>query len=311
MAKTCEVCGKASGNYILCFECNKKKESGEILKDESGKWVLKQPDNNHKCIICGSDAKYDLCYSCYKKKENILKELEGSTNTLEETKDYYSNLKYNIYKLKNMDYARTACLKLISLGSVLENTYDIKDNENKAKKDAVELLKKKEEFLAGKKKIDESSDEMVPEVKTEDGNIIKEEMNVKDEILDYRRVYPMNFRCKDGHYVRSKAEKMIDDYLFDKRIIHVYEKKVINEEKDEEYYPDFYLLLNINNQEIGVYLEFFGLEDDEKYMATEKKKLDYYYKKKFNVIEVRDKNTGNLEDYLDSEIIKIKKKYRD
>ena len=25
MAKTCEVCGKASGNYILCFDCNKKK----------------------------------------------------------------------------------------------------------------------------------------------------------------------------------------------------------------------------------------------------------------------------------------------
>ena len=22
---TCEVCGKASGNYILCFDCNKKK----------------------------------------------------------------------------------------------------------------------------------------------------------------------------------------------------------------------------------------------------------------------------------------------
>ena len=311
MAKTCEVCGKASGNYILCFDCNKKKEAGEIIKDESGKWVLNQTDNNHKCIICGSDAKYDLCYSCYKKKENILKELEGSTNTLEETKDYYSNLKYNIYKLKNMDYAKTACLKLIALGSVLENTYDVKDNENKAKKDAVELLKKKEEFLAGKRKNDELSEERVPEVKTEDGNIIKEEMNVKDEILDYRRVYPMNFRCKDGHYVRSKAEKMIDDYLFDKRIIHVYEKKVINEEKDEEYYPDFYLLLNVNNQEIGVYLEFFGLEDDEKYMATEKKKLDYYKKKKFNVIEVRDKNTGNLEDYLDSEIIKIKKKYRD
>ena len=61
------------------------------------------------CIICGSKAKYDLCYSCFTDKNKIKNELEGSTYTLEDTKDYYNNLKYNIFKLKRMDYAKTAC----------------------------------------------------------------------------------------------------------------------------------------------------------------------------------------------------------
>ena len=261
-----------------------------------------------KCIVCGNDAKYDLCFSCFIQKTKIASELEGSTNSIDDTKDYYNNLKYNIFRLKNMDYARTACLKLIALGDCLANTYNLKEYNDKAKQDVINLLKKKEEFLSKSKKEQES--EEVPEVKTEDGNVIHEETTTKDEILDYRRVYPMNFRCKDGHYVRSKSEKMIDDYLLEKRYIHIYEKKVINEEKDEEYYPDFYFLVKNGNTEIGIYLEYFGLEDDEKYMATEKKKLDYYKSQGFEVIEVREKNIGNLDDYLDMEIIKIKKKYK-
>ncbi|MBO4623279.1 MAG: hypothetical protein J5691_05255 [Bacilli bacterium] len=261
----------------------------------------------NKCIICGKEAKYDLCLDCYKKKQKIASELEGSTNTLDDTKDYYNNLKYNIFKLKNMEYAKTACLKLLALGDCLQKTYGLSEYGKKAKNDAVDLLKKKEEFLNSKTKKQEISEE-VPEVKTEDGNIIREEKATRDEILDYRRVYPMNFRCKDGHYVRSKSEKMIDDYLFEKRIPHIYEKKIINEELNEEYYPDFFLIINNGNEEINVILEYFGLEDDEKYVATEKKKLDFYHSNKFNIIEVREKNTGNLEDYLDMQILKIKRK---
>ena len=307
MGKVCECCGKPTEKYSLCFDCNKKKAEGLIVKNKEGKWVDANQDNK-KCIVCGSDAKFDLCIKCFKQKQRISSELEGSTNSLDDTKDYYNNLKYNIFKLKNMDYARTACVKLLALGDCLATTYAIKDYSEKAKNDVIALLKKKEEYLSkNKKSIDE---EATPEVKTDDGNIIHEETSAKDEILDYRRVYPMNFRCKDGHYVRSKSEKMIDDYLFERRYVHVYEKKVINEEKDEEYYPDFFILVKNGNSELEIYLEFFGLEDDEKYVATEKKKLDYYKSKNYDVIEVREKNIGNLEDYLDSEILKIKKKYK-
>ena len=115
----------------------------------------------------------------------------------------------------------------------------------------------------------------------------------------------MNIRCQDGHYVRSLSEKVIDDYLFGKKIIHVYEKRVLNKNNGETYYPDFYLPY-IGK---GIYIEFFGFEDNEKYLATEEKKLKYYKSQGFDVIEVRKKHIECIDDYLELQIDKIIKKY--
>lgn len=264
------------------------------------------------CVICGSKAKYDLCYDCFLEKNRIKLELEGSTNTLEDTKDYYNNLKYNIFKLKKMDYAKTACLKLLAIGEVLECQYNQKGYIEKSKKDAEDLLDKKKAYLEMlKNKQQNEGDEKFLEKVDDRSVLIKEEQIGTDEILDYRRVYPMTYRCKDGHYVRSKAERIIDDSLFDAQILHVYEKRVVNEDNDEEYYPDFYLPFEgkTYGKEKGIYIEFFGLEDNEKYMKTELKKLAYYKSKQFEVIEIRDRNLSCIDEYLEDQIRKINKKY--
>ena len=264
------------------------------------------------CIICGSKAKYDLCYSCFTEKNKIKTDLEGSTNTLEDTKDYYNNLKYNIFKLKRMDYAKTACLKLLSIGEVLEQQYKQKGYIEKSKKDAEDLLLKKKAYLESLKNKNEGVVEEQVQQQPDDRSIlIQEEQLGSDEILDYRRVYPMTYRCKDGHYVRSKAERIIDDSLFEAQILHVYEKRVVNEDNEEEYYPDFYLPFEGKTfgKEKGIYIEFFGLEDNEKYMKTELKKLAYYKSKGYDVIEVRDKNISCIDEYLEDEIRKINKKH--
>lgn len=263
------------------------------------------------CMICGSKAKFDLCYNCYTEKNKIKTELEGSTNTLEDTKDYYNNLKYNIFKLKKMDYAKTACLKLLAIGEVLEQQYNQKGYIQKSKNDAEDLLNKKKAYLDS---ISKKSNEPLEKESQELDNrsvLIKEEQQGSDEILDYRRVYPMTYRCKDGHYVRSKAERIIDDSLFEAQILHVYEKRVVNEDNEEEYYPDFYLPFEGKTfgKEKGIYIEFFGLEENDKYMKTELKKLAYYKSKNFDVIEVRDKNISCIDEYLEDQIRKINKKY--
>lgn len=264
------------------------------------------------CIICGSKTKYDLCYNCYVEKNKIKTELEGSTNSLEDTKDYYNNLKYNIFKLKKMDYAKTACLKLLAIGEVLEQQYEQKGYIQKAKNDAEDLLAKKKAYIKSLKNKKEAETENSTSNQVDERSIlIQEEQLGTDEILDYRRVYPMRYRCKDGHYVRSKAERIIDDSLFEMQILHVYEKRVVNEDNEEEYYPDFYLPFEGKTfgKEKGIYIEFFGLEDDEKYMKTELKKLNYYKSKKLDVIEVRDKNISCIDEYLEDEIRKINKKH--
>ena len=182
----------------------------------------------------------------------------------------------------------------------------------KSKRDAEDLLIKKKAYLQSLK--DKKKAETTEEVNEDVDNrsvLIQEEQLGSDEIIDYRRVYPMTYRCKDGHYVRSKAERIIDDSLFEAQILHVYEKRVVNEDNEEEYYPDFYLPFEGKSfgKEKGIYIEFFGLEDNDKYMKTELKKLAYYKAKGFDVIEVRDKNISCIDEYLEDQIRKINKKY--
>ena len=53
----CQVCGKESGKYILCKECNDKKNQGIVIKcTKCGKWHLKdsdcpQPENTNEHIF--------------------------------------------------------------------------------------------------------------------------------------------------------------------------------------------------------------------------------------------------------------------
>lgn len=264
-----------------------------------------------KCLICGDEAKYDLCYKCFLEKNKIKLDLDGSINTLEETKDYYNNLKYNIFKLKNMEYAKTGCLKLLALAEVLEQEYNQKGFIEKSKKDVDTLLNKKKEYLEKLKNGSSTNDNINDDMNllTNDyRSILKEEQQpASDEVLDYRRVYPMQYRCKDGHYVRSKSEKFIDDALFEAKKIHVYEKRVKNVDTGEDYYPDFYLPFEGSD---GVYIEHFGLENNENYLKTEKKKMAYYKTQNFCVIEVREKNISCINEYLEDELFKINKKIK-
>ena len=58
--------------------------------------------------------------------------------------------------------------------------------------------------------------------------IICEECYLKIKNIDHRKNYIAEYRTKDGHYVRSKSELAIDNYLYNNNIIHAYEKKIFN-----------------------------------------------------------------------------------
>lgn len=276
----CKICGKRSIFSLKCRYCKEVKvEEKVVTKPLLG-----------KCMFCEKSAKYSLCGKCYREKLMVKSELESSFVDYEKTKEYYNNLKYNIIKVPDIDSAINGCIKLVVIGEILEKKFKEKRAFIKSKFDVSDILKKKRECLANNKELDEV-------VEVED-----------NEWKDFRKVYPMNIRCKDGHYVRSKAEKLIDDYLFDNQIMHIYEKRIINEGNNETYYPDFYLPYLINNK--GVYIEYFGLEDNEKYIKKEKKKLNYYSSKGYDVIEVREANISSIDDFLEDKIREVKKKYK-
>ena len=91
---------------------------------------------------------------------------------------------------------------------------------------------------------------------------------VKDE-SSFREKYPTPYRATDGHWVRSKAEMLIDNWLYMSGVVHAYERQLPIE---EDLFCDFYI------PEGKVYIEFWGLEKDPKYAARKKEKIEIYHK---------------------------------
>lgn len=112
---------------------------------------------------------------------------------------------------------------------------------------------------------------------------------------NFREKFEAKHRTKDGHFVRSRAEVIIDDTLYDYGLVHAYEKKVPIE---EELYTDFYLP---NGK---VYIEFWGMESDPKYLERKKIKLGIYKKYDLKLIELDDNDISNLDDHLPKKLLK-------
>ena len=119
---------------------------------------------------------------------------------------------------------------------------------------------------------------------------------VGTDIDDFRQKYPANYRTQDGHRVRSRAEAMIDDYLYRNDIVHAYERRLPG--IDEDVLSDFYLPKG------KVYIEFWGMEENEKYQARKKKKLEIYSKEGFSLIELNDVDIQSIDDVLPKKLIK-------
>ena len=120
----CQICGKNSGFYPLCFDCNKSKDDGEITKCEScGKWKKDSKPlcyncwsnenkstkpapsnkglNETECEVCGNKSYgKPLCKDCYQmSKEGLLTKCESCGGWKEDDKP----LCYNCWlKSKNI-----------------------------------------------------------------------------------------------------------------------------------------------------------------------------------------------------------------
>lgn len=113
---------------------------------------------------------------------------------------------------------------------------------------------------------------------------------------NFREKFEAKHRTKDGHYVRSRAEVIVDDTLYDYGLVHSYEKKLPVE---EDVYTDFYLP---NGK---VYIEYWGLENDPKYMARKNQKLEIYKKYDLKLIELTDEDILNLDDHLPKKLLRF------
>ena len=113
---------------------------------------------------------------------------------------------------------------------------------------------------------------------------------------NFRSKFKAEHRTNDGHFVRSKAETLICNWLFQNEIAHAYERRLPIE---ENLYSDFYLPKG------KVYIEYWGYENSEKYLQRKKQKLELYSKYGFNLIELNETDVQNLDDVLPKKIIEV------
>lgn len=118
----------------------------------------------------------------------------------------------------------------------------------------------------------------------------------KPDTNNFREKFEAKHRTKDGHYVKSRAEVIIDDTLYEYEVVHSYEKRL---PIDEEVYTDFYL------PKAKVYIEFWGLENDPRYIERKKRKLEIYRKYDLKLIELTDEDILNLDDHLPKKLLKF------
>lgn len=106
---------------------------------------------------------------------------------------------------------------------------------------------------------------------------------------DFRQRFPREFHCDDGHDVRSQGETMIDNWLFKHNICHGYEVLM---DVPERMYCDF-VVSNVKRQ--PVYIEYWGLEGDEKYLERKEKKRGIYSRHKLPLVELIPVDIKNLD----------------
>lgn len=124
------------------------------------------------------------------------------------------------------------------------------------------------------------------------------------ELLD--EDYEGRYTCKDGHIVKSKSEREIDNYLYEHGIMHAYERELsYGPSANEVLHPDFYLP-DYLGQGKHVYIEHWGYnENNIQYTKTKKFKLPIYEKLGITLVCTDEKSDmGKIDTVLDRKLNK-------
>ncbi|MDD4291146.1 MAG: hypothetical protein PHX51_02750 [Clostridia bacterium] len=303
----CPICGEPTRVYMgnarkdrLCGKHADDLKNGKLAISKEGKYVLvdietntqkpieqnyreRQKDGN--CIVCGNEAPYgSLCKECYDQMWNFKQDFDKN-DELFELKDHYFNLKDNINRMSNIDYVRSNCNKLMALAVVVEDIYGNSSLTQRIVNDIKSIVERKKPKQ---------------ELKTTEGteaSMVKDAR--KEELL----------RTADGHYVKSNPESVIDDILYEARIVHCYERRVLTSTAERAMMADWFI--PITDSRHGIYIEYWGMNTSD-YLSNKERKRKLYKDHDIPLIEIEKedyKDRQRLSDRLICEINELAQKY--
>lgn len=119
--------------------------------------------------------------------------------------------------------------------------------------------------------------------------------SASEEVSAFRKKFPANFRAVDGHQLRSKAEVLIDNWLYLADIAHAYERRLPIE---EDVYSTFYIPAG------KIYVELWEHESDPEYQKIKQQKLQAYSKYGLTLLELRKSDIESLDDVMPRLLLK-------
>lgn len=286
--KTCQICGKSSGMYPLCKEHFKMRDEGLVQKNEyTGQWELVDNTNNEieydneteECCVCGDYAPYGKqCQDCYYETLDYMDSIDKNRKAYE-IKEYYYNLKNNIYRIKSIENKMSNCNKLIALALLCRNIHNDDSLISRVYNDIENLIK------------ENYQKQEITEEKTTLKNYDEQKNDISGQV-----------RCIDGHWVDSDLEREIDDMLYSLRKIHIYGKRV-NEITSRTVKCDWFIPVLSDSK--GIYIELWGM-DTEDYNKNKEEKIKLYQEEELPLIQIFKKDIQGdksiLRDNLESEI---------
>lgn len=300
--RTCPICGQPTSQYMgkfrkdgLCPHHATLLRKGEIVQcDVCGNWHNSNENctcnNGEKykdlptegfdtCIVCGAETDgYAFCIDCWKKlsRDEMLKRLNAYAKNLAE-KHADDNINTNTTK------------------ETVENSNAVIHLDENGHSRCITCGKETDGFL------------FCPSCYRKYKNkelLFKISNCTSVELLDDS--YEGRYVCKDGHVVKSKSEREIDNFLFEHGIPHAYEKDLPYGKTNKEIlHPDFFLpnYLGVGKH---VYIEHWGYnENNLHYTKTKKFKLPIYKQLGITLICTYEKtDASNIEASLERKLNK-------
>ncbi len=264
--KTCQICGKPSGIYPLCKEHLQLKNDGKVVKNESGSWVLASEEKTieSKCVICSNPSNgKTLCPDCYKESVERKDEFDKNQKPFE-LKDYYFNLRSNIYRITNFEYVKNNSKKLFALAYLVNEIHKDSSLISRVTDDVKDIIEKKT-----------PSKDIKPTQYSEQSD------SQKSSII----------RTIDGHIVKSIGEQIIDDILYNSLICHCYEKDVYELGTDQRNIKADWFIPVYGNK--GIYVEYWGMDTDD-YMKNKDEKKKLYKEHDIPLIQIEKDDTKDV-----------------
>jgi hypothetical protein len=276
----CQICGEPSGYFPICRSCNELKDKGEVKKcDDCGKWMK---SNKPLCKDCWSKSvgKQPATIPTTSIQTGTHISVDNSNSSSQGQKiELYTKMLIQAWDDGVLTKAEKDLLRTLrnTLGISEETHEKIEQEVMNANKTLIEAIKESEKTA----------------------NALEN---------DFRNKWPPKLRTEDGHVVRSKGERDIDNWLYSKEIVHIYEKNEINTDR-QEVYCDFYLPYDkdgefLGNRKGGIYIEYWGLAEKAEYAERMKQKQEFYNKKGLILVEIVEAEMNDPTTVLPKKFIK-------